>query len=116
MFNQKRYTRETILPVKTIYLDNGIQRIYEFENSGWGASVIMRQSQDGNGNPDGHWEIAPQYKGNLLHWETALELDLYDVRGGLNDAQLQNELHKIKRYALLEVSYEQSRQTRGDFL
>ena len=116
MFNHKRYTRETILPVKTIYLDNGIQRIYEFENSDWGASVIMRQSQDGNGNPDGHWEIAPQYKGNLLHWETAVELDLYDVKGGLNDAQLQNELHKIKRYALLEVSYEQLLLTRGDFL
>ena len=100
MFNPKRYARETILPVKTIYLDNGIQRIYEFENTGWGASVIMRQSQDGHGNPDGHWEIAPEYMGNLLHWEHALERGLYDIKGYLNDAQLQDELHKIKRYAV----------------
>ena len=97
MFNPKRYARETILPVKTIYLDNGIQRIYEFENTGWGASVIMRDTS--YGGKKGLWEIAPQYLGNLLHWEHALELGLYDIKGYLNDAQLQDELHKIKRYS-----------------
>ena len=97
MFNPKRYARETILPVKTIYLDNGIQRIYEFENTGWGASVIMRYTS--YGGKKGLWEIAPQLGGNLLHWEHALEIGLYDVKGHLNDAQLQDELHKIKRYS-----------------
>ena len=97
MFKSKRYAKETILPAKVRYLDNGIQRIYNFEGTGWGASVIMRKGQDGHGNKDGHWEIAPQWEGQLLHWEEALEIGLYDVKGHLNDAQLQDELHKIKR-------------------
>ena len=99
MFKSKQYAKETILPTKVNYLADGIQRIYEFEDTGWGASVIMRQHQDGHGNKNGHWEIAPQFLGNLLHWEHALEIGLYDVKGHLNDAQLQDELHKIKRYS-----------------
>ena len=99
MFNSKRYAKETILPDKTRYLGDGIQRIYEFEDTGWGASVIMRQHQDGHGNKNGHWEIAPRFMGDLLRWEQSLEIGLYDVKGGLNDAQLQDELHKIKHYS-----------------
>ena len=95
----KKFKKETILPVKTNYLDDGIQRIYEFKGTMWGASVIMRQHQDGSGNKDGKWEIAPQWGGHLIHWDHAYEIGLYDVKGHLNDAQLQDELHKIKRYA-----------------
>lgn len=97
MFKSKRYAKETILPDKTRYLDNGIQRIYNFEDTCWGASVIMKDTS--YGGKQGLWEIAPQVGGNLLHWEHAFEIGLYDVKGHLNDAQLQDELHKIKRLA-----------------
>ncbi len=97
MFKSKRYAKETILPDKTRYLEDGIQRIYNFEDTCWGASVIMRETS--YGGKKGLWEIAPEYMGNLLHWDHALEIGLYDVKGHLNDAQLQDELHKIKRYA-----------------
>ena len=97
MFKSKRYAKETILPTSMNYLTDGIQRIYKFEDTGWGASVIMRKTS--YGGKKGLWEIAPQYLGNFLHWEHALELGLYDTKGYLNDAQLQDELHKIKRYS-----------------
>ena len=98
MFNRfKKYSDQIILPVKTNILDGGIQRIYQFEGTAWGASVIMRDTSDGG--KEGLWEIAPQWGGHLLHWDHAYEIGLYDTKGHLNDAQLQDELHKIKRYA-----------------
>ena len=98
MFNRfKKYSDQIILPVKTNILDGGIQRIYQFEGTAWGASVIMRDTSDGG--KEGLWEIAPQWGGHLLHWDHAQEIGLYDTKGHLNDAQLQDELHKIKRYA-----------------
>tara|TARA_B100000749_G_C18228815_1_gene383364 strand:- start:181 stop:528 length:348 start_codon:yes stop_codon:yes gene_type:complete len=97
MFN--RFKREIILPVKTnVEKDGGIQRIYQFEGTMWGASVIMRY-ETSDGGKEGLWEIAPQWGGHLLHWDHAYEIGLYDTKGHLNDAQLQDELHKIKRYA-----------------
>ena len=98
MFNRfKKYSDQIILPVKTNILDGGIQRIYQFEGTAWGASVIMRDTSDGG--KEGLWEIAPQWGGHLLRWDHAAEMGLYDTKGHLNDAQLQDELHKIKRYA-----------------
>ena len=98
MFRFKKYSDQIILPVKTnAEKDGGIQRIYQFEGTAWGASVIMRDTSDGG--KDGLWEIAPQWGGHLLHWDHAYEIGLYDTKGHLNDAQLQDELHKIKRYA-----------------
>ena len=97
MFRFKKYSEQIILPVKTNILDGGIQRIYQFEGTAWGASVIMRDTSDGG--KEGLWEIAPQWGGHLLQWDTAYEIGLYDTKGHLNDAQLQDELHKIKRYA-----------------
>ena len=79
------------------YLTDGIQRIYKFEDTDWGASVIMRDTS--YGGKKGLWEIAPRFMGDLLRWEQSLEIGLYDVKGHLNDAQLQDELHKIKRYS-----------------
>ena len=97
MFRFKKYSDQIILPVKTNILDGGIQRIYQFEGTMWGASVIMRDTSDGG--KEGLWEIAPQWGGHLLQWDNAYEIGLYDTKGHLNDAQLQDELHKIKRYA-----------------
>ena len=97
MFRFKKYSDQIILPVKTNILDGGIQRIYQFEGTAWGASVIMRDTSDGG--KEGLWEIAPQWGGHLLHWDEAYEIGLYDTKGHLNDAQLQDELHKIKRYS-----------------
>tara|TARA_B100001105_G_C22133496_1_gene332763 strand:+ start:96 stop:440 length:345 start_codon:yes stop_codon:yes gene_type:complete len=96
MFN--RFKREIILPVQTIAKTDGIQRIYEFEGTMWGASVIWRY-ETSYGGKKGLWEIAPQWGGHLLRWDHAFEIGLYDTKGNLNDAQLQDELHKIKRYA-----------------
>ena len=96
MFRFKKYSDQIILPVKTNILDGGIQRIYQFEGTAWGASVIMRDTSDGG--KEGLWEIAPQWGGHLLHWDEAYEIGLYDTKGHLNDAQLQDELHKIKSY------------------
>ena len=95
MFN--RFKREIILPVQTIAKEDGIQRIYEFEGW-WGASVIWRY-ETSYGGKEGLWEIAPQWGGHLLRWDHAAEIGLYDTKGNLNDAQLQDELYKIKRYA-----------------
>ena len=97
MFRFKKYSDQIILPVKTNILDGGIQRIYQFEGTACGASVIMRDTSDGG--KEGLCEIAPQWGGHLLHWDHAQELGLYDTKGHMNDAQLQDELHKIKRYS-----------------
>ena len=99
MFRFKKYSDQIILPIKTIAeKDGGIQRIYEFEGTLWGASVIMRY-ETSYGGKEGLWEIAPQWGGHLLRWDHAAEIGLYDTKGNLNDAQLQDELYKIKRYA-----------------
>ena len=89
--------KKMILPDETEWLPDGIQRHYHFDN-GWGASVICRKDAS-YGGAEGLWEIAPQWGGHLLRWDHALEIGLYDTKGHLNDAQLQDELHKIKRYA-----------------
>ena len=71
MFKSKRYAKETILPAKVRYLDNGIQRIYNFEGTGWGASVIMRKGQDGHGNKDGHLLVgAYKHREDYYSWIT----------------------------------------------
>ena len=69
MFN--KFKREIILPVKTEYLDDGIQRIYEFEGTMWGASVIMRY-ETSYGGKEGLWEIAPQWGGHLEAMDRAI--------------------------------------------
>ena len=92
------FKREFISPNKTNYLFDGIQRIYEFEGTLWGASVIMREGAS-TACKEGLWEIAPQWAGQILRWEDAEEIGLYDTKGGLNDMQLQDELHKIKHHA-----------------
>ena len=89
------FKREIILPVKTEWLDDGIQRHYQF-NDGWGASVICRKDTSAGGK-QGLWEIAPLRFGMMLNMD-GFDLGLYDVKGYLNDIQLQEELHKIKSY------------------
>ena len=86
--------RKMILPDETKWLDDGIQRHYHFGN-GWGASVICRK-ETSSGGKEGLWEIAPLRYGLMMNMG-GFDMDLYDVKGCLNDAQLQDELHKIKR-------------------
>ena len=88
--------KKMILPDETEWLDDGIQRHYHF-NNGWGASVICRK-ETSSGGREGLWEIAPLRFGMMLNMD-GFDMGLYDVKGHLNDAQLQDELHKIKRYA-----------------
>ena len=92
----KRF-KKIILPNLSTWFPDGIHREYDFGN-GWGASVICRKDAS-YGGAEGLWEIAPQWGGHLLHWDHAYDIGLYDTKGHLNDAQLQDELHKIKRYA-----------------
>ncbi len=87
--------KETILPNETAWLDDGIQRHYWFDD-GWGASVICRK-ETSSGGKEGLWEIAPLRFGMMLNMD-GFDMGLYDVKGRLNDAQLQEELHKIKSY------------------
>ena len=92
MFNK------TILPDETEWLEDGIQRHYWFDD-GWGASVICRQETSAGGK-EGLWEIAPLRFGLMLQDNFGQWYDqgLYDTKGYLDDAQLQEELHKIKSY------------------
>ena len=87
--------KKMILPDKTEWLPDGIQRHYHFDN-GWGASVICRK-ETSSGGKEGLWEIAPLRFGMMLNMD-GFDMGLYDVKGRLNDAQLQEELHKIKSY------------------
>ena len=87
--------RKMILPDKTEWLPDGIQRHYHFDN-GWGASVICRK-ETSSGGKEGLWEIAPLRFGLMLQGD-GFDMGLYDVKGRLNDIQLQKELHKIKSY------------------
>ena len=84
-----------ILPDETEWLPDGIQRHYHFDN-GWGASVICRKDTS-SGGKEGLWEIAPLRFGLLINMD-GFDMGLYDVKGCLDDSQLQDELHKIKSY------------------
>ncbi len=86
--------RKMILPDRIEWLPDGIQRHYHFAD-GWGASVICRKDTS-SGGKEGLWEIAPLRFGMMLNMD-GFDMGLYDVKGRLNDAQLQDELHKIKR-------------------
>ena len=87
--------KEMILPDEADWLSDGIQRHYHF-GGGWSASVICRKETSSGGN-EGLWEIAPLRFGMMLNMD-GFDMGLYDVKGRLNDAQLQDELHKIKSY------------------
>ena len=87
--------KEMILPDEADWLSDGIQRHYHF-GGGWSASVICRKDAS-YGGKEGLWEIAPLRFGLLLQ-DKGFDIGLYDVKGYLNDAQLQEELHKIKDY------------------
>ena len=87
--------KETILPNETAWLDDGIQRHYWFDD-GWGASVICRKETSAGGK-EGLWELAPLRYGHLLKG-AGDDIGLYDTKGYLNDAQLQEELHKLRNY------------------
>ena len=87
--------RKMILPDETEWLPDGIQRHYHFDN-GWGASVICRKDTS-SGGKEGLWEIAPLRFGLLINMD-GFDMGLYDIKGCLDDSQLQDELHKIKSY------------------
>ena len=84
-----------ILPDEIKWLPDGIQRHYWFDD-GWGASVICRKETSAGGT-EGLWELAPLRYGHLLKG-AGDDIGLYDVKGYLNDAQLQEELHKLRNY------------------
>ena len=90
----KRF-KQIILPNLSTWFPDGIHREYDFGN-GWGASVICRKDAS-YGGAEGLWEIAPLRFGELLQ-DKGFDIGLYDIKGYLNDAQLQEELHKIKDY------------------
>jgi hypothetical protein len=87
--------KKMILPDETEWLPDGIQRHYHFDN-GWGASVICRKDTS-SGGKEGLWEIAPLRFGLLINMD-GFDMGLYDIKGCLDDSQLQDELHKIKSY------------------
>lgn len=68
----------------------GIQYVYKFKN-GYGASVIKHKYS--YGGKKGLWELA-LLKGEELHYNS----DYPDVKGHLNDPEVDNELKYIANY------------------
>ena len=89
---------KTIHLVETRELHGGIQKIYKFPN-GYGASVVKHEGSYGY-NLD-KWEIAPLGERNefigisVLGWHD-------DVRGHLNDPQVDRILKQIADLEVLE--------------
>jgi len=68
----------------------GIQYVYKFKN-GYGASVIKHKYS--YGGKKGLWELA-LLKGNEIYYNE----DYPDVKGHLNDPEVDNELKFIANY------------------
>ena len=85
-------------------LFGGVQRIYRFENSSYGASVI--QHNGSHGSRLGLWELAVLYNGDLCKVDLTLDSSkIYtspitedlddDVIGWLTEDEVQNYLAQI---------------------
>ena len=67
----------------------GIQRIYRFENSNYGASVVCHLGSYGSST--GKWELAVLYNGDLCYTTPVTN----DVIGHLSDDEVQKILAQI---------------------
>lgn len=76
-------------PVEEKALLGGIQRIYRFENSRYGASVICHEAS--YSSKGGKWELAVLYDG-ILCYDTPIT---DSVIGHLNDDDVQRILNEI---------------------
>jgi len=81
----------TYRPVEEKSLHGGIQRIYRFENSRYGASVVCHEGS--YSRKGSKWELAVLYDDELCY-DTHIT---NDVRGWLNDDDVQNILAQIDR-------------------
>jgi len=67
----------------------GVQRIYRFENSNYGASVICHKGSYSSSS--GKWELAVLYKDHLCYTTPITN----DVIGHLTDSEVQKILARI---------------------
>ena len=76
-------------PVEEKALLGGVQRIYRFENSRYGASVVCHKAS--YSSKGGKWELAVLYDDELCYDTPITD----DVIGHLNDDDVQKILAKI---------------------
>ncbi|OUW42618.1 hypothetical protein CBD41_08825 [bacterium TMED181] len=82
---------------KEVSFEQGVQRIYKFDN-GYGASAVMHEYS--YGGPKGLWELAVLDSNGDLCYHTPVT---QDVIGHLDDSQLQLILKEISEFTSIYI-------------